>query len=75
MISEPALQRFRTSLRGQLLLPGEPGYEDARKIHNAMIDGDRALLSAAPGLPMSSPPSDSRVTTRSPCQSAARVTM
>ena len=38
MISEPALQQFRTSLRGQLLLPGEPGYEDARKIHNAMID-------------------------------------
>jgi len=38
MLSEPAIQRFRTSLRGQLLLPGEPGYEDARKIHNAMID-------------------------------------
>ncbi|RZU35560.1 FAD-binding oxidoreductase [Edaphobacter modestus] len=46
MISEPALQpfspsalqHFRTSLRSQLLLPGEPGYEDARKIHNAMID-------------------------------------
>jgi FAD/FMN-containing dehydrogenase len=38
MISEPALQHFRTSLRGQLFLPDEPGYEDARKIHNAMID-------------------------------------
>jgi len=38
MISEPALHRFGTSLRGHLLLPDHPGYEDARKIHNAMID-------------------------------------
>ncbi len=38
MISEPALHQFRTSLRGQLLLPDHPGYEDARRIHNAMID-------------------------------------
>jgi len=33
MISEPALHQFSTSLRGQMLLPGHPGYEDARKIH------------------------------------------
>lgn len=38
MISEPALHQFSTLLRGQLLLPDHPGYEDARKIHNAMID-------------------------------------
>src|SRR5580765_6715284 len=38
MISEPALHRFGTSLRGHLLLPDHPGYEDPRKIHKGLYN-------------------------------------
>jgi hypothetical protein len=38
VISPSATEKFRASLRGLSFCPGEPGYEDARKIHNAMID-------------------------------------
>ena len=31
MMSELALQDLRTSLRGQLFLPDQPGYEENRK--------------------------------------------
>jgi FAD/FMN-containing dehydrogenase len=44
MIAEAALPEFRNSLRGQLLFPGEPAYEEARKIHNAMIDRHPAVI-------------------------------
>jgi FAD/FMN-containing dehydrogenase len=44
MIAEAALPEFRKSLRGQLLFPGEPAYEEARKIHNAMIDRHPAVI-------------------------------
>ena len=35
---------FRAGLRGQLLLPGASGYEDARKIFNGMFDRRPALI-------------------------------
>jgi hypothetical protein len=40
------LAAFRTGLRGQALISGDPGYDDARRVWNAMIDrrpatGDR----------------------------------
>ena len=38
MIAEDVLQQFGASLRGQLLLPDQAGYEEGRKIFNAMID-------------------------------------
>jgi FAD/FMN-containing dehydrogenase len=44
MLSDAALHEFRVSLRGQLILPIDPGYDDARKIHNAMIDKQPALI-------------------------------
>jgi FAD/FMN-containing dehydrogenase len=44
MIAEAALPEFRKSLRGQLLFPGEPAYEETRKIHNAMIDRHPAVI-------------------------------
>ena len=50
MIRESALTEFRTSLRGQLLLPDQPGYEEARKIHNAMIDRRPALIVRCAGV-------------------------
>jgi FAD/FMN-containing dehydrogenase len=38
------LQALRDSLRGPLLLPGEPGYDDARHVLNRSIDRRPALV-------------------------------
>jgi FAD/FMN-containing dehydrogenase len=38
------LQLLRDSLRGALLLPREPGYDDARRVLNASIDKHPALV-------------------------------
>ena len=44
MIPESALQEFRASLRGGLITPNEPGYEEARRVFNAMIDRRPAMI-------------------------------
>lgn len=38
MISESAIQTFKAGLRGQLLQPGDAGYDEARALYNGMID-------------------------------------
>jgi hypothetical protein len=38
------LATLKASLRGQLLLPGDEGYDAARKVYNAMIDKHPALI-------------------------------
>jgi len=38
MISQTLIQEFRVSLRGGLLEPHDPGYDDARPVYNGMID-------------------------------------
>lgn len=50
MVPESAMSQFRTSLRGELLLPDQPGYEEARKIHNAMIDRHPAAIVRCAGV-------------------------
>lgn len=50
MVSAAALQDFRASLRGLLVLPNEPGYDEARKIHNSMIDKHPALIVRCAGV-------------------------
>ena len=40
---------FRASLRGQLLMPGENGYESARKIWNGAFDRKPALTARCAG--------------------------
>ena len=50
MLPESALEEFRISMRGQLLLPNQPGYEEARKVHNAMIDRRPALIVRCAGV-------------------------
>src|SRR2546421_701256 len=38
------VQRFESGLRGPLLRPGTTAYEEARRVHNAMIDKRPALI-------------------------------
>lgn len=45
-VAPEAVRRFRESLEGASLVPGEPGYDDARAIWNAMIDRRPALIAA-----------------------------
>ena len=50
MIPEAPLTEFRASLRGQILLPGQPGYDESRKLHNAMIDKHPAMIVRCAGV-------------------------
>jgi FAD/FMN-containing dehydrogenase len=43
-IDAAAITALRSRLRGPLLLPGDPGYDDARSLWNAMIDRRPALV-------------------------------
>jgi FAD/FMN-containing dehydrogenase len=44
MLDESAITRFRSSLRGDLILPVDEGYEEARKVYNGMIDRRPGLI-------------------------------
>ena len=44
MVKEASLQAFRAQMRGTLIEPGEPGYEAARRVYNAMIDKRPRLI-------------------------------
>ena len=43
-LAKSALQELRDSLRGALLLPGQPGYDEARRVLNGSIDKHPALV-------------------------------
>ena len=43
-LSRAAVQELGDSLRGNLLLPGHPAYEDARRVINAQMDKHPALI-------------------------------
>jgi FAD/FMN-containing dehydrogenase len=38
MMNDTAIATFRATLRGELIEPGDAGYEEARKVYNRMID-------------------------------------
>lgn len=44
------VEAFKTGLRGDLLRPGDAGYDEARKIWNAMIDRKPALIARCAGV-------------------------
>jgi FAD/FMN-containing dehydrogenase len=43
-IDTAAVEQFATTLRGDLIGPGDPRYDDARQVYNAMIDKHPALI-------------------------------
>ena len=49
MISGPAIQKFRASLRGPSFCPGDSGYDAARTVPNAMINRQPAIIARCAG--------------------------
>ena len=46
-LGDPVVEAFAARLRGELLRPGDAGYEEARKVWNGMIDRHPALIARA----------------------------
>ncbi len=44
VLDEPVIEAFKSSLRGELLRPGDAGYEEARRTWNGIIDKRPALI-------------------------------
>ena len=44
MLNGATITRFKTSLRGELVEPGDPSYDAARKVYNGMIDRRPRLI-------------------------------
>jgi FAD/FMN-containing dehydrogenase len=45
--SENAVQLLEEGLSGPVLAPGDPGYDEARRVHNGLIDKHPALIARA----------------------------
>ena len=43
-VEEASIKEFQASLRGEILRPGDDGYDEARKVWNGMIDKRPALI-------------------------------
>ena len=43
-VAPPAIEELRGAIRGSVLVPGDPGYEDAARIWNGAHDGRRPAL-------------------------------
>ncbi len=49
-LEESVVEAFQAGFRGDLLRPGDASYDEARKIHNAMIDRRPALIARCAGV-------------------------
>jgi FAD/FMN-containing dehydrogenase len=49
-LDEAVVQELKTAIRGELLRPGDDGYDAARAIHNGMIDHYPALIARCAGV-------------------------
>lgn len=49
-VDSAAMEEFRASIRGPVFVPSDDGYDDERKIWNAMIDRKPALISRCTGV-------------------------
>ena len=43
-MAEMTVEELKNRLRGGIIQPGDNGYDDARKVYNAMIDRRPALI-------------------------------
>ncbi len=50
MVDHSSVEKFKASLRGELLRPGEAGYDEARNVWNAMIDKRPELIARCAGV-------------------------
>ena len=50
MTDGSSFEKFKADLRGELLRPGDAGYDDARKIWNGMIDKRPAFIARCAGV-------------------------
>lgn len=50
VLEEATVEEFKSSLRGELLRPGDEGYDEARAIWNGMIDKRPALIARCTGV-------------------------
>jgi hypothetical protein len=55
---QPDVTHLRQALRGELVTPGDPGYDQARKVWNGMVDR-RPVAVFVPAQTTSPPPSHS----------------
>ena len=44
VLDKATIEEFKASLRGELIQPNDAGYDEARKVHNAMIDRRPSLI-------------------------------
>jgi FAD/FMN-containing dehydrogenase len=49
-LEETAIQEFAANFRGELIRPGDEGYDDARTVFNSMIDRHPALIARCSGV-------------------------
>jgi hypothetical protein len=64
VVEESAVEAFRAGLRGELLRPGDDGYEGARTVWNALVDRRPALVARCRGA------ADARTGCSCPCAAA-----
>jgi FAD/FMN-containing dehydrogenase len=50
MVDQSSIEKFKASLRGTLLQPTDPDYDQARKVWNGMIDRRPALIARCAGV-------------------------
>ena len=49
-LDEAAVEGLKASLRGEITLPSDDGYDEARKLYNAMIDRRPSLIVRCAGV-------------------------